>query len=54
MNLSRRNVFNNKYIEEITLELLCKNIDNEIENPNEKKLYNQIVELKQKLNNIEL
>lgn len=37
--------------EEITLELLCKNIDNEIENPNEKKLYSQIVELKQKLNN---
>ncbi|MBE5821722.1 MAG: hypothetical protein E7311_03930 [Clostridiales bacterium] len=37
--------------EEITLELLCKNIDNEIENPNEKKLYNQIIDLKEKLNN---
>lgn len=35
--------------EEITLELLCKNIDNEIDNIKEKNLYNEIIELKQKL-----
>ena len=36
--------------EEITLDLLCKNIDNEIENIKEKNLYSQIEQLKKKIN----